>query len=78
MENLKSAFFKGKFDQEFIDLAKKELPSMWGRLSALEEFYSLTKMGGDPDRIPQLYGQLGEAKQFHGSPLRKLWTALVG
>ncbi len=77
-KTLKSSFFEGKFGEEFIELAKKELPHIWGRLSLLEEFYWISKSGGDPERMPQLYAQLGEAKRLHGSALRKLWHAVTG
>lgn len=77
-KTLKSSFFEGKFDDEFIELAKKELPHTWGRLSLLEEFYWISRTGGDPDRMPQLYAQLGVGKRLHGSALRKLWHAVTG
>lgn len=77
-DRLKGAFSRGQFDEEFIELCKGNLPYLWGRLSLLEEFYSITMRGGDRDRIPQLHEQLGKPKPFHGSPLRKLWAAITG
>lgn len=77
-ERLKSLFSKGQFGDEFIEAAKKELPDLWGREALLEEFYALSVRGGDSNRIPQLIDQLGQAKQFHGSALRKLWHAVTG
>jgi hypothetical protein len=75
---LKSLFSQSKFDEEFIEVAKVELPFIWGRLSLLEEFYAIQMRGGDPERIQGIHSQLGTPKQFHGSPLRKLLHAFTG
>jgi hypothetical protein len=75
---LKGIFSKGKFDDEFVTIAKIELPYIFGRLALLEELYSIQMRGGDPDRTQQLHQQLGTPKEFHGSPLRKLIHAFTG
>lgn len=77
-DRLKSLLSQGKFDDEFVEVAQKELPGVYGRLALLEEFYAIQMRGGDVERIPQIHSQLGIPKRFHGSPLRKLMTALKG
>lgn len=57
--NLKSLYTRGKFGPEFIEAAQRELPSLWGRLSLLEEFYSANCPGlGDRSRV--VSDQLGK------------------
>ena len=76
-KSLKSAFTKGSFDAEFIELCKKELPGLWGRLSLLEEFYT-HNAPGVTERSQNLSAQLGRPRQFNGGAFRKLWQAITG
>jgi hypothetical protein len=76
-KSLKSAFSRGEFGGEFIVLAKKELPHIWGRQNLLEEFYR-ENAPGIGERSRQIHEQLGAPKRFHGGSLRKLWAALRG
>ena len=77
-EDLKREFTKGEFGEGFIDAAKRELPFIFGRMAVLEEYFTLSRNGGDPDRMPMLIDQLGTPREFHGSRLRKLWKVIWG
>ena len=76
MDTMKSLFSKGQFDDQFTAAAKRELPALWGRLDLLEEFYSL-EAPGTGERARMLHDMIGRPKRFHGSTLRKLWTAIT-
>ena len=74
-KSLKSAFTKGSFDAEFIELCKKELPGLWGRLSLLEEFYDANAPGmGDRSRI--VSDQLGRPTPMKRGLLTRLRMSL--
>ena len=77
-EDLKREFTKREFGEDFIDAAKRELPFIFGRMAVLEEYFTLSRNGGDPDRMPMLIDQLGTPREFHGSRLRKLWKVIWG
>ena len=56
---LKSLYSKDNFGPEFIEAAQRELPSLWGRMSLLEEFYDANCPGlGDRSRV--VSDQLGK------------------
>ena len=75
---MKQQIGKGAFGPEFIAAAREDMPRIIGRLSLLEEFYSLTTTGGDPNRLSNLHDQLGAPLRWHGSALRKLLAAITG
>lgn len=58
-EKLQSLYTKGKFDAEFVQAAKDELPYTWGRQSLLEEFYALNAPGLS-ERSRRVSEQLGQ------------------
>jgi len=51
-------YSKGLFDDNFVEVAKEDLPLIFGRMSLLEEYYRLNRGGGDPERQGLLVEQL--------------------
>ena len=76
-ERLKSLFFKGKFNEEFMEAAKGELPYLWGRLNLLEDFYTVNAPGFS-ERSRRLHDQLGSPQVYRRGVLRGLWAWIFG
>ena len=69
-------FSKGDFGEKFIKCAQEDLPFILGRLSLLEEFYSLNAPGVD-ERSRLLARQLGVAPMPRKGWFTRLKQALT-
>ena len=76
-DRLKRLYSNGRFDDEFVEAAKQDLPFVFGRMSLLEEFYAHRGPGED-ERTQVLFRQLGtsEAKPRPAGFLKRLAVAL--
>lgn len=79
-DRLKKAYADGSFGEEFIKVAKEDLPFIFGRLALLEEFHSLNAPGYG-ERSGIVSRQLRD-HPFQAAPrvsgLRRWWMGLVG